>query len=124
MSCNEHLQVEVWECRACGDEAPCRVEITFSDTKMPQHLKGRQRFTRMVCLCGETPTPFWDRKEEGPKGMNYDTHSWPENQNCVGCSHAFWQEVPNDDPNSMCRLGQPDPAHCRLREDEEGETDE
>lgn len=55
------LQVEVWECRACDNRAPCRVEITFSDAKLPQHLKGNQRFRRMVCLCNESPTPLWDR---------------------------------------------------------------
>jgi len=55
------LQVEVWECRACDDRAPCRVEITFSDAKLPAHLKGNQRFRRMVCLCNECPTPLWDR---------------------------------------------------------------
>jgi hypothetical protein len=55
------LQVEVWECRACDNRAPCRVEITFSDAKLPQHLKGNQRFRRMVCLCNESPSPLWDR---------------------------------------------------------------
>lgn len=56
--------------------------------------------------------------------MSYDTHSWPENQKCVGCMHAFWRHGENQCQDSMCSLGQPDPVHCRLREDEEGETDE
>ena len=57
------LQVEKWECRACGIDAPCSVEITFSDAKLPEHLKGNQRF-RTVCLCAENQ-PDWKRIHDG-----------------------------------------------------------
>ena len=58
------LQAEKWECRACGIEAPCKVEIVFSDAKLPEHLKGNQRFRRMVCLC-EEKRPDWKRVHDG-----------------------------------------------------------
>ena len=60
------LQQEIWECRACDSAAPCRIEITYSDDKLPKHLKGNQRFRRQVCLCKETPTPLWDRIDTPP----------------------------------------------------------
>jgi hypothetical protein len=77
------LQVEVWECRACDDRAPCRVEITFSDAKLPQHLKGNQRFRRMDCLCNERPDPLWVRmpnkeiKTKMPNPTQGATHAPP-----------------------------------------------
>ena len=61
------LQVEVWECHDC--RAPCRVEITFSDSKLPQHLKGNQRFRRMDCLCNERPDPLWVRMPNKEKSQ-------------------------------------------------------
>jgi len=54
------LKVEVWECRACDRSAPCRVEITYSDDKLPTHLKDKHRFRRRACICDESPFPAWD----------------------------------------------------------------
>ena len=61
-ACTE-LQSEVWECRSCGDSAPCRVEITFSTANMPEHIKGKQRFSCQVCLCAERAWPRWNRMQ-------------------------------------------------------------
>jgi hypothetical protein len=56
------FSVEVWECRACGKEAPCRVEITHQPTKYP-HVEAQPRFTtrNRGCLCDERLNPAWAR---------------------------------------------------------------
>lgn len=56
------LSVEVWECRACGKDAPCRVEITHQPTKYP-HVEAQPRFTtrNRGCLCDERLDPAWAR---------------------------------------------------------------
>ena len=53
---NSREQHERWECRVCG--TPCRVDIIFSDSKLPDHLKGNERFRSKRCLCKET-IPDW-----------------------------------------------------------------
>lgn len=61
-SCKKsQLQSEKWKCTKCDDEAPCLLEIVFSDEKLPEHLKGRQRLTRNICPCGEHPSADWQR---------------------------------------------------------------
>jgi len=56
------LQSEVWECRVCGKDAPCRVEITHQPTKYP-HVESQPRFTtrNRGCLCEERLDPAWFR---------------------------------------------------------------
>lgn len=56
MSDKAGLQIEIWECRACGTEVPCRIEITFS----PISLLGVERFRRKECFCKERE-PAWSR---------------------------------------------------------------
>lgn len=56
------LRVEIWECRACGNDAPCRVEITHQPTKYP-HVESQPRFTtrNRGCICDERLDPAWIR---------------------------------------------------------------
>jgi hypothetical protein len=56
------LRVEIWECRACGKDAPCRVEITHQPTKYP-HIEVQPRFTtrNRGCICDERLDPAWVR---------------------------------------------------------------
>jgi len=50
---------ERWECNVCG--VPCRIEIEFSDAKLPHHLKGNpSRFRDKRCPCKEI-NPEWER---------------------------------------------------------------
>jgi len=58
------LLIERWICTHCGNEAPCKLEITYSDAKLPEHLKGRQRLARNVCPCGECPSAQWERNNK------------------------------------------------------------
>ena len=60
------LSVEAWECRACGHDAPCRVEITHQPTKYP-HVESQPRFTKRNrgCICDESLTPAWNRLPNG-----------------------------------------------------------
>jgi hypothetical protein len=56
------LIIQVWECNVCDRNFPCRVEIHTSDTNLPEHLKGNERFRNRVCICNEYPTkPEWKR---------------------------------------------------------------
>ena len=58
----EQLSVEKWECRACGHDAPCRVEITHQPTKYPD-IESQPRFTtrNRGCICDNSLTPDWIR---------------------------------------------------------------
>jgi hypothetical protein len=57
------MREEKWVCIKCGEEAPCRLSIKFSDDKVPEYLKGRQRLTRDVCPCEAYPKADWVREE-------------------------------------------------------------
>lgn len=56
---SETLLSERWECNECG--SPCRVEIIFSNDKLPEHLKhNNDRFRCCQCLCNER-VPHWKK---------------------------------------------------------------
>jgi len=63
------LYVEVWRCDECGE--PCKVEIVTTDNKLPEFLKGRERFVKRSCFCEET-TPFWKRGPNKPYKKEVD----------------------------------------------------
>ena len=50
---------EIWECSECG--LPCRVEINFSEEKLPEHLKNDSRFRDRSCPCKETRPTKWEQ---------------------------------------------------------------
>jgi hypothetical protein len=54
----EKIEYESWECNSCG--APCRIQIAYSDEKLPKHLKGKERFREKRCFCSE-PFVNWQR---------------------------------------------------------------
>lgn len=61
------LQKEVWECRACGVHAPCRVEIIYEPTAY-EDIEKRPRMKRFACICNEPTTPQWKmQKKDGGK---------------------------------------------------------
>ncbi|MFA5375928.1 MAG: hypothetical protein WC455_09315 [Dehalococcoidia bacterium] len=37
---------------------------------------------------------------------------WPQNQNCVGCSHSYWRHGENHCQDSCCEIGITDPDNC------------
>lgn len=55
------MKTEIWECKDCDIDAPCRIEIKYSDAKLPEHLKGNERFRDKRCFCTETSFPDWRR---------------------------------------------------------------
>ncbi|MFA5323949.1 MAG: hypothetical protein WC373_14855 [Smithella sp.] len=57
------MQEEKWICKQCGDEAPCILTIKYSDEKLPEHLKGRQRLVKETCPCAAYPTAQWERDD-------------------------------------------------------------
>ena len=55
-----NLLTEKWECVSCGN--PCRVEIVYSDDKIPEYLKkNHPRFRNRICLCKENRLPNWEQ---------------------------------------------------------------
>lgn len=56
------MPTEKWECRKCG--LPCRIEIEFTDEKLPAHLKGGVRFRDQSCFCQESRSPEWQRVDK------------------------------------------------------------
>jgi len=48
---------EIWVCNVCG--SPCRIEIEYSNNKMPEHLIREQRFRNRGCICKSEPFPDW-----------------------------------------------------------------
>ena len=52
------MHVERWKCVVCN--LPCFVEIHATDTKLPPHLRGLERFDNRACPCNET-RPVWQR---------------------------------------------------------------
>jgi hypothetical protein len=59
---SKQMYVEIWECRACGIDSPCRVEITHQPTKYPQ-VEVQPRFIdrNRGCLCGVRFEAEWNR---------------------------------------------------------------
>ena len=55
------LKKEKWICNVCG--SPCTIEITYSDEKLPKHLKGNERFRRKHCFCDED-NPKWEKQAD------------------------------------------------------------
>lgn len=51
---------EKWECNLCG--TPCKIQIEYTDVKLPKHLKGRLRFNSSICICEESRHPTWESK--------------------------------------------------------------
>lgn len=43
---------EAWECRVCGSETPCRIEITYEPTPFP-HVEREDRLRSRRCICDE-----------------------------------------------------------------------
>jgi len=66
MNTETDMLCEKWKCIVCaGENAPCRVEIVYQNSKLPQHLHNRERFINRVCLCEDrarVPTPNWQRE--------------------------------------------------------------
>ncbi len=58
------MKTEIWECNQCDEDAPCRIEIKYSDAKLPGHLKGNARFRDKRCFCEESHLPDWDRLDK------------------------------------------------------------
>ena len=54
------LRHEIWECRACGTHAPCRVDITYTPTPHA-HVEAKSRFVRRVCICAEPKCTDWNK---------------------------------------------------------------
>ena len=53
--------VDKYECHGCGpDTAPCQVTIPHSDDKLPEYLKGRDKFIKRACLCDNHPDIMTD----------------------------------------------------------------
>jgi len=50
---NENRIVELWECRSCGQDNPCIVEI---NTKA---IATGIRFQNRICLCYQRKVPYW-----------------------------------------------------------------
>lgn len=50
--------IERWECRTCGDEYPCVIEIHAAANEY-EHLIIPDRFKRKVCICRESLNPEW-----------------------------------------------------------------
>ena len=56
------MQFERWSCNyCCAEGSPCVVEITSSNNKLPEHLKGRDRFENHVCLCNNSRITEWKK---------------------------------------------------------------
>ena len=53
----EGMKTEIWECSKCG--SPCRIEIQYTDEKLPQHLRGESRLRFKGCICRSAPFAFW-----------------------------------------------------------------
>ena len=85
------IMKEVWECNECG--TPCRIEILYSDDKLPTHLKkGMDHFRDRRCFCREQ-TSNWKRLEDLPpsqQGVEADR------QKLCGCqchgTYKFWRQ--------------------------------
>ena len=61
------LQVEVWKCELCGGHlAPCKIEIVFSNSKLPTDIANQSRFRRQGCICGERNFPEWVKQKTEP----------------------------------------------------------
>jgi hypothetical protein len=53
------LITETWECRECGNVAPCRLRITYTLTS-DQWIDEQDHFRRRdVCVCQEKDDPEW-----------------------------------------------------------------
>ena len=48
---------ERWRCTGCA--LPCEVTICYTDDKLPDHLKGKDRLNRKSCLCGNNGITDW-----------------------------------------------------------------
>jgi len=75
------MKKEIWECNECG--SPCRIEIYYSDEKLPQHLVGQSRFKNRACPCQETVFPVW--KEIFPQAYPADEITLGEILQCPRC---------------------------------------
>ena len=53
--------IQMWECSECAVGFPCRVEIHTSDSELPEHLRGNERFRKRICICNEPTNPDWKR---------------------------------------------------------------
>lgn len=53
------LRVETWECRACGEHVPCRIEITYEPIEWSEVLDRHERFRRRRCICEEPRSTDW-----------------------------------------------------------------
>jgi hypothetical protein len=63
---------EKWQCTHCGKEAPCKLEVSYTDVKLPEHVKGKLRFTKKICVCNEYPTPAWELLDVEKVGEDED----------------------------------------------------
>jgi len=51
---------ETWECNVCG--LPCKIEIQFSNEKLPVHILGEDHFRdKQFCPCREA-RPDWEKR--------------------------------------------------------------
>lgn len=42
----------------------------------------------------------------------FSSFAWPQNKNCLGCSHAYWRRGENHCQNSCCEMGVTDAGNC------------
>ena len=42
----------------------------------------------------------------------FSSFAWPQNKNCLGCSHAYWRRGENHCQDSCCEMGITDPNNC------------
>lgn len=51
--------------------------------------------------------------EESDERTSVTQFSWPQNQNCVGCIHAYWRRGENFCQESCCMSGVKDASMCK-----------
>lgn len=62
--------IDKYECHGCDGQVPtefrCKVVIPHTDNKLPQHLKGKDKFKKRVCICDNNPDIMadWQKVEE------------------------------------------------------------
>lgn len=48
--------IDRYECHGCGSDVPmCMVTLPHTDDKLPNYLKGRDKFIKRVCLADNEP---------------------------------------------------------------------
>ncbi|MFX4299995.1 hypothetical protein [Pseudosulfitobacter pseudonitzschiae] len=63
--------IDTYECFGCGPDVPrCRISIPHTDDKLPEHLKGRDKFAKRVCICDNQPDILADWRKMVPQDQS------------------------------------------------------